>query len=55
MLRHIKLASDALAPHAPVVDVMGQTSLPGVEIDGGDGLARLHERHSHMHCDRGFA
>jgi hypothetical protein len=34
---------------------MGQTPLPGIEIDGGHGLVRLHERNGNMHGDRGFA
>ena len=55
MLRDIEFASDALAPCPPVFDVMGQTSLPGIEIDGGDRLVRLHERNSNVHGDRGFA
>src|SRR5215217_3238208 len=54
MLWDIELASDALTPSAPVVDVMGQTSLPGIEIDGGYRLARLHERNSNVHRDRRF-
>src|SRR6476661_1055892 len=55
MLRKIELTSDALTPPPPVVDVMGQTPLPGIEIDGGHGLVRLHERNGNMHGDRGFA
>src|SRR5712671_6498222 len=54
MLRDIELASDASTPRSPVVDVMGQTSLPGIEIDGGHGLARLHERNSNVHRDCRF-
>jgi hypothetical protein len=55
MLWDIELASDPLTPCSPVVDVMGQTSLPGIEIDGGHGLVRLHERNSNVHSDSRFA
>src|SRR5206468_1560644 len=54
MLWDIELASDALPPRSPVIDIMGQTSLPGIEIDGGYRLARLHERNSNVHRDRRF-
>src|SRR3954447_16597279 len=55
MLRDIELAPNAPAPRLPVFDVMGQASLPGIEIDRGDGLARLHEGDSNVHGDGGFA
>ena len=36
-------------PVAAVLDVMGEASLAGIEIDGGDALAGLQQRDSDMH------
>jgi len=35
----------ARGPGAAVLDVMGKGFLPAVEIDGGDALAGLEQRH----------
>jgi hypothetical protein len=40
----------ARGPGAPVLDVVGEALLAAVEIDGGDALPCLEQRHRDMHC-----
>ena len=54
MLGMFEIASNALGPGAPVLDVVGEASLPRIEIDRGDPLAALHQRDRDMHGDRGL-
>ena len=55
MLGHAEVAADMTRPGAPVLDVMGEAFLPGIEIDGGDRLARLDQGDRDMHGDGGFS
>ena len=45
MRRQLELYARALSPGAAVLDVMGESFLSAVEIDSGDALARLKQRH----------
>jgi hypothetical protein len=49
MLGNVELDAGALGPVATVFDVMGETFLTGVEIDGGDALARLQQSDGNVH------
>src|SRR5471030_1287626 len=55
MVGNFEVAANVLSPGAPVLDIMGEASLPGIEIEGGDALARLNQRHRNMHGDGRFA
>jgi hypothetical protein len=55
VLGHAEVATDVAGPGAPVLDVMGEALLPGVEIDGGDRLSRLDQGDRDMHGDGGFS
>jgi hypothetical protein len=55
MLGHAEVAADMTRPGAAVLDVMGETLLPGIEIDGGDGLSRLDQGDRDVHGDGGFS
>ena len=48
MRRQVELDARAFAPGAAVVDVMGETSLPAVEIDGRYALAGFEQRDRDM-------
>jgi hypothetical protein len=39
MIENFKIASNLPGPGAPILDEVGETFLPGIEIDGGDALA----------------
>jgi hypothetical protein len=51
MLRDIEFTPHLLGPGPPVLDMVGKTSLPGIEVDSGDGLTRLDQRNCNVHCD----
>ena len=55
MLRHVEIASHMPRPGAPVLDQAGKASLPGIEIDRGDRLARLDQGNRNMHRNGGLA
>ena len=55
MLGDIEIASHMPRPGAPVLDQAGKASLPGVEIDRGNGLARLDQGNRNMHRNGGLA
>jgi len=50
-----KVLADMRRPFASVFDVTGQTSLPGVQIDGGDCVPGLDQSYGDVNCDRRFA
>src|SRR5664279_5722344 len=54
MRRQIKRDARALAPGAAVLDVMGETFLPAVEIDGRHALAGLEQRDRNVQSSRGL-
>ena len=54
MRRQIELDARALAPGAAVFDVMRETFLPAVEIDGRDALAGLEQRDRDVQRGGGF-
>ena len=35
MVGNFEVAANVLSPGAPVLDIMGEASLPGIEIEGG--------------------
>jgi hypothetical protein len=55
MRRQLELYACALGPGAAVLDVMGESFLPAVEIDSGDALARLKQRHRDVQRYGGFS
>lgn len=48
------VAADQLGPAAPVLDIAGEALLPGVEVDGADGLARFQQRDGDMDREGGL-
>jgi hypothetical protein len=54
MLRRFQLTCRLPGPGSPVLDMMGKAFLPRIEVDGGDALARFHQRHSDVHGDGGL-
>src|ERR1700722_15444933 len=55
MIWNFEVARDVFGPSASVLDIMRETSLPRVEVDGGNALARLHQGNRDMHCAGGLA
>jgi hypothetical protein len=55
MRRQLELCARALSPGAAVLDVMGESFLSAVEIDSGDALARLKQRHRDVQRCGGFS
>ncbi len=55
MRRDVEVEPVAPAPRAAVLDVMREALLPGIEIDGGDALAGLHQGNRDMDGERRFA
>ena len=54
MCRDFQIETIAFAPHVTILDVVGETFLPRVDIDGGNALASLHQGYSEMDSNRGF-
>ena len=55
MRRQVKRDARAFGPGAAVLDVMGETFLPAVEIDGRHALAGLEQRDRNMQSGGGLA
>jgi hypothetical protein len=51
MVGDAEVAAALPCPRAPVFDMPGETSLPCVEIDGGNALTGIDQRHGGMHGD----
>jgi hypothetical protein len=52
MVGNLEVEPALLRPSVPVLDVMREALLTGVEIEAGDVLARLHQcdRQMYRHC-----
>src|SRR4029453_9736659 len=55
MRRQLELYARALSPGAAGLDVMGESFLPAVDIDSGDALAGLEQRHRDVQRWGGFS
>jgi hypothetical protein len=51
----LEIEPGVLGPGAAVLDVVREALLSGVQVDGGDALARFQQRDGDMHGDGGLA
>ena len=54
MIGNFEIAAHAFGPGAPVLDVVAETLLPGVKIDGGDAETRFHQGYRDVYGDGRF-
>jgi hypothetical protein len=50
-----EVLAPTLRPGAPVLDVIGEASLPQIEVDGGDPLSERHQGGGDVHGNGGLA